>query len=169
MGKASRRHVGPLMKPWRTLLLVAAVCVFAGSVTVFLGQRRDMIAQIGNSFHALHLYPALRDGSTSEQIQETKDNQNTVPTSIPHASRPSQDMREEDHKFLDDLVQKGNQDGNPLSAPVQNTRKAGAVDSSRKLVPRAGLVMSSEIVVRRAELVVPSGTVKRTQAIRSSR
>src|SRR6266481_2800532 len=80
-----------LMKPWRKLLLVAAVCGFVGYVTVFVAPRRDMITQRGNSSCALHL---------------------------------AQNIREEDRNFLDDLVQKQNQDdhhdGNPLSAPDQN-------------------------------------------------
>lgn len=72
MSDASRRHIMPLMKPWRRSGLVAAVCVFAGCVTVLVAQRRDMIAQIGNSFRALHHHPALRDGRTSNTIQESQ-------------------------------------------------------------------------------------------------
>jgi hypothetical protein len=150
---------------------VAAVCVFVGYVTVLVAQRRDMIAQIGNSFRALHHHPALRDGSTSNTTQETKDDQNTVPSSISNAGSLAQDIREEDRKFLDEVVQKQNkddhQDRDPLSAPVQSVRKARTIDSGRKSVPRAELVVNGEIV-RRAELVVHSGTVKRTQAVRSS-
>ena len=115
MSRASRRHVTlpallsfflrampfPLMKPWRKFLLVAAVCGFAGYVTVFVAPRRDMITQRGNSSRAFHL---------------------------------TQDFREEDSNFLDDLVQKQNQDdhhdGNPLSAPNQNIGKAGTIVSS---------------------------------------
>ena len=144
MSKASRRHVTlpallsfflrampfPLMKPWRKFLLVAAVCGFAGYVTVFVAPRRDMITQRGNSSRAFHL---------------------------------TQDFREEDSNFLDDLVQKQNQDdhhdGNPLSAPNQNIGKAGTIVSSPKPVPRAELVINTEIV-RRGELVVHSGTTK---------
>ncbi len=59
-----------------------------------------MIALRGNSSRALHHYPALRDGSTSNTIQETKDE---VPSSISNAGPLAQDIREEDRKFLDDL------------------------------------------------------------------
>src|SRR5271165_6013454 len=75
----------------------------------------------------------------------------------------AQNIREEDRNFLDDLVQKQNQDdhhdGNPLSAPDQNIGKAGTIVSSPKPVPRAELVINTEIV-RRGELVVHSGTAK---------
>ena len=72
-------------------------------------------------------------------------------------------IREEDRNFLDDLVQKQNQDdhydGNPLSAPDQHIGNAGTIVSSPKPVPRAELVINTEIV-RRGELVVHSGTSK---------
>src|SRR6266481_2339469 len=69
-------------------------------MTGFVAQRQDMIALRGNSSRALHHYPALRDGSTSNTIQETKDE---VPSSISNAGPLAQDIREEDRKFLDDL------------------------------------------------------------------
>jgi len=93
-----------------------------------------------------------------------KDDQSTAPGSISNAGPLARDTREEDRKFLDDLVQKQNQhdhqDGNSLSAPVQNIGNAGTIDSSPKSVPRAELIINSEIV-RRGELVVHSGTIKR--------
>ena len=93
-----------------------------------------------------------------------KDDQSTAPGSISNAGPLARDIREEDRKFLDDLVQKQNQhdhqDGNSLSAPVQNIGNAGTIDSSPKSVPRAELIINSEIV-RRGELVVHSGTIKR--------
>jgi hypothetical protein len=49
------------------------------------------VDSLWNSSRAL----ALRDGSTSNMIQEDKDDPNTVPSSIPNA-----DIREEDRKFL---------------------------------------------------------------------
>ena len=93
-----------------------------------------------------------------------KDEQSTAPSSISNAGPLPRDIREEDRKFLDDLVQNQDQhdrqDGNSLSAPVQNIGNAEAIDSSPKSVPRAELVTNSEIV-RRGELIVHSGTVKR--------
>jgi hypothetical protein len=75
----------------------------------------------------------------------------------------AQHIREEDSKFLNDLVRKQNQeghhDGNLLSAPDQNLGKAGTIVSSPKPVARAELVINTEIV-RRGELVVHSGTAK---------
>jgi len=80
-----------------------------------------------------------------------------------HAFHLAQDIREQDSNFLNDLVQKQNQDdhhnGNPLSAPDQNIGKAGTIVLSPKPVPRAELVINTEIV-RRGELVVHSGTAK---------
>ena len=61
----------------------------------------------------------------------------------------AQDIPEEDRNFLDDLVQKQNQDDH----------RAGTIVSSPKPVPRAELVINTEIV-RRGELVVHSGTAK---------
>jgi hypothetical protein len=136
-----------------------AACVFVGYVTVFVAQRR-MIAQIGGSSRAVHYYLALRDGSRSKTIQEAKDDQNTIPSAFSDAGPLAQDIREEDRKFLDDLVRKQYQDGNLVSAPVENIGKVETIESSGKSVPRAELVINSEIV-RRGELVVHSGTVKR--------
>ncbi len=76
----------------------------------------------------------------------------------------TQDVREEDRNFLDDLVQKQNQDdhhdGSSLLAPDQNIGKAGTIVAIPKPVQRAELVINTEIV-RRGELVVRSGTAKR--------
>ena len=75
----------------------------------------------------------------------------------------AQNIREEDRNFLDDLVQKQNQDdhhdGNPLSTSDQNYRQSGDNCLSPKPVPRAELVINTEIV-RRGELVVHSETAK---------
>ena len=80
-----------------------------------------------------------------------------------HAFHLAQDIREQDSNFLDDFVQKQNQDdyhdGNPLSTSDQNIGKAGTIVSSPKPVPRAELVINTEIV-RRGELVVHSETAK---------
>ena len=61
----------------------------------------------------------------------------------------AQDIPEEDRNFLDDLIQKQNQDDH----------RAGTIVSSPKPVPRAELVINTKIV-RRGELVVHSGTAK---------
>lgn len=92
--------------------------------------------------------------------RRSKDDPNTIPSSISDAGPLAQDIREEDRKFLDELVRKQNQDGNLLSTPVANTGKFETIESSGKSVPRAELVINREIV-RRGELVVHSGTVKR--------
>ena len=75
----------------------------------------------------------------------------------------AQDIREQDSNFLDDFVQKQNQDdhhdGNPLSTSDQNYRQSGDNCLSPKPVPRAELVINTKIV-RRGELVVHSETAK---------
>ena len=75
----------------------------------------------------------------------------------------AQDIRKQDSNFLEDLVQKQNQDdhhdGSPLSASDRNIDKAGTIVSSSKPVPRAELVVNTEIV-KRGELVVHRGTAK---------
>ena len=75
----------------------------------------------------------------------------------------AQDIREQDSNFLDDFVQKQNQDdhhdGNPLSTSDHNYRQSGDNCLSPKPVPRAELVINTEIV-RRGELVVHSETAK---------
>ena len=55
----------------------------------------------------------------------------------------AQDICEEDRNFLDELVQKQNQDehhdGNPLSAPDQNIGKAGTIVASPRPSPKGGV------------------------------
>ena len=72
--------------------------------------------------------------------RRSKDDPNTIPSSISDAGPLAQDIREEDRKFLDELVRKQNQDGNLLSTPVANTGKFETIESSGKSVPRAELL-----------------------------
>ena len=144
MSDASRRHVTlpallsfflramplSLMKSWRKLLLVAAVCGFVGYVTVFVTPIRDMITQSGNSSHAFHLAQDIRE-QDSNFLNDL-------------VQKQSQD----DHH-----------DGNPLSTSDHNYRQSGDNCLSPKPVPRAELVINTEIV-RRGELVVHTGTAK---------
>jgi hypothetical protein len=89
-----------MMKSWGICLLIAAAGVFVGYVTAFVAQRRDVVTQGGNSSRALHDYPALRDGRTSNMIRENKDDQYSVPQSLSTAGSLDQDINEEDRKFL---------------------------------------------------------------------
>lgn len=81
------------------------------------------------------------------------------------------DIRGEDRVFLDDLVQKQNQedvlDVNRIAA-IQNIGKAAMIGFGNDPAPKAELVVNSQIV-KRAELVVHSGTVKRTGPIQDGR
>jgi hypothetical protein len=79
------------------------------------------------------------------------------------------DMHAEDHKFLDNLVQKQNQVDDPdtdlLAAAAQNVPKAGMNGSGDGPAPRAELVVNNKIV-KRAELVNRGETVKRAGPVR---
>lgn len=76
------------------------------------------------------------------------------------------DIRGEDRVFLDDLVQKQNQNQNQAGVretdpiAIHNVGEAAMIGSGNDPVPRAELVVNSQIV-KRAELVVHSETVKR--------
>jgi hypothetical protein len=72
-----------------------------------------------------------------------------------HADPLARDIRAEDSKFLDDLVQKQNQD-------------TGMIGSGNEPVPKAELVINSEIV-KRGELVVHNGRIKRAELVQPRR
>jgi len=78
-------------------------------------------------------------------------------------------MHAEDHKFLDDLVEKQNQLDSPdtdlLAAAAENVSKAAMNASGDGPAPRAELVINSK-TVRRAELVNRGGTGKRAELVR---
>ena len=70
-----------------------------------------------------------------------------------HADPLARDIRAEDSKFLDDLVQKQNQD-------------TGMIGSGNEPVLKAELVINTA-EVKRAELVTHKETVKRAELVRS--
>jgi len=78
------------------------------------------------------------------------------------------DIRGQDRLFLDELMQKQNQqavfDTDPMVA-MQNIGKSGMIRSGNDPAPKAELVVNSAIV-RRAELVVHSGADKRPVLVR---
>ena len=78
------------------------------------------------------------------------------------------DMHAEDHKFLDNLIQKQNQvdapDTDLLAAAAENVPKAGMNGSGDGSAPRAESVNNN--IVKRAELVNRGGTVKRAELVR---
>jgi len=78
------------------------------------------------------------------------------------------DIHQQDRMFLDELMQKQNQqavlDTDPMVA-MQNIGKSGVIGSRNDLAPKAELVVNSAIV-RRAELVVHSGADKRPVLVR---
>jgi hypothetical protein len=80
-----------------------------------------------------------------------------------------QSISEEDHKFLDDLVQQQSQDKRSEPNPVSERRQnlAGA-DSDSTPVPRAELVVNNS-EVKRAQLVVNGRIVERAELVRTRR
>jgi hypothetical protein len=91
-------------------------------VTAFVTQGQDVIEPL-----AFHRYPAFLEAIASNMMQ---DDQNYLPKLDPMA----QDILEEDRKFLNDLLQKQNQDeyreGNSFCAPVQYIGKMGQLTQS---------------------------------------
>ena len=141
MSDASRRHV--------TLLALSSFFLRAMPFPLMKSRRKSLLVAAVCGFVAcVTVFVApIRDMMTQRGNSS-------------QAFHLAQDIREQDSNFLNDLVQKQNQDdhhdGNPLSAPDQNIGKAGTIVSSPKPVPRAELVINTEIV-RRGELVVHSG------------
>jgi hypothetical protein len=94
-----------------------------------------------------------------------------------------QSISEEDHNFLDEILQKQNQDGRQQDKPapthVQND-KAGIIGSGNEPVLKGELVINTAEVkrsdpvthketVKRAQLVTHNETFKRAELVRSSR
>jgi hypothetical protein len=92
-----------------------------------------------------------------------------------------QKISEEDHNFLDEILQKLNQDGQqqvePALAPVQSISKAGIVGSGNEPNLKAELVINNTDVklseqvrhnetVKRAQLVMHNETFKRAELVR---
>jgi hypothetical protein len=92
-----------------------------------------------------------------------------------------QKISEEDHNFLDEILQKLNQDGRqqvePAPAPVQSISKARIVGSGNEPNLKAELVINNTDVklseqvthnetVKRAQLVMHNETVKRAELVR---
>lgn len=78
------------------------------------------------------------------------------------------DIGGQDRIFLDELMQKRNQQAvldTDRMVAMQNIGKTSMIGSGNDLAPKAELVVNSAIV-KRAELVVHSGTVKRPGLVR---
>ena len=95
-----------------------------------------------------------------------------------------QSITKEDHNFLDEILQKQNQDGQqqdkPAPTQVENVYKAGMIGSSNEPVLKGELVINTAEVkrsdpvthketVKRAQLVTHNETFKRAELVRSSR
>lgn len=80
-----------------------------------------------------------------------------------------QQIRVEDRMFLDELIQKKQNQETVLDAnsivAMQNIVSADTIISGNDPVPKGELVVNSAIV-KRAELVVHGGTVKRPELVR---
>lgn len=69
-----------------------------------MADKPDAGTERRNSFHPSDHYPALRDWSRSNLMQEEKSDQNIVLASTSNAAPGARDTRQEDRMFLDGLV-----------------------------------------------------------------
>jgi hypothetical protein len=124
-----------LVKAWAkpVLVVVLGASVCLALVTLIIVYKGDVFAPRGNSAGTLDY--------------------SDVPLAI----------SKEDHKFLDDLLQKQNQDNQRQtnSVPGQNVAKA---ETDSKPVPRAELVVNTS-EVKRARLVVNGRIVERAERV----
>jgi hypothetical protein len=147
-----------LVRPVR----VFGACVLMISLAAFIVQNRETIAYQGNSSSASRL-PIFSDKSASYVPNPTLDAGSVAYVTL-------QSISKEDHKFLDEILQKQNQDGQPQGKPaptqIRNGGKAGIIGSGNERVLRAELVVNTA-EVRRTEPVTHKETVKRAELIRS--
>src|SRR5260370_36503115 len=114
--------------------MLQAPTIFVRTIVVFADETMAELPTFGCD---------LRTGRLRDSFCRPKGNFSAV---LHHPAGPlARDMRAEDRKFLDDLVQKQNQDdvldGNRLSASVQNIGNPGMIGSANEPVPKAALVV----------------------------
>lgn len=151
-----------LVRPVR----VVGACVLMVSLAAFIIQNRETIA---------------RPGNFSDQLARNVPNPTDDHGSVAYVT--FQSISEEDHNFLDEILQKQNQDGRQQDKPapthVQND-KAGIIGSGNEPVLKGELVINTAEVkrsdpvthketVKRAQLVTHNETFKRAELVRSSR
>ena len=148
----------PLVRPVR----VVGACVLMVSLAAFIVQNRETIARQGNSSEASH-FPIFSD-KRALKVPNPTDGPGPV------ADVTFQSISKEDHIFLDEILQKQNQDGQqqgkPAPTQVQNIGKAGIIGSGNEPVLKAELVINTA-EVKRSESVTHKETVERAELVRS--
>jgi hypothetical protein len=150
-----------LSKPLVISVRVVGACALMISLEAFIVQNRETIAQ-GNSSGAWR-FPIFSDKRAPN-----------VPTSTddpgPAAYFTFQSISKEDRHFLDEILRKQNEDGQPQVKPLptqnRNFGKAGIIGSGNEPALRAELVINTA-EVKRAEPVTHTQTVKRAELVRS--
>jgi hypothetical protein len=151
-----------LSKPLVIPVRVVGACALMISLEAFIVQNRETIAQQGNSSGAWR-FPIFSDKRAPN-----------VPTSTgdpgPAAYFTFQSISKEDRQFLDEILRKQNEDGQPQVKPLptqnRNFGKAGMIGSGNEPALRAELVINTA-EVKRAEPVTHTQTVKRAELVRS--
>jgi hypothetical protein len=147
-----------LVRPVR----VVGACVLMVSLTAFIIQNRETIAHQGNSSGAPG-FPIFSDKRTVNVPDPT-------PDPGPVAYLTFESISKEDRNFLDEILQKQNQDaqqqGKPAPAQVQHIGKSGINGAGNKPVLKAELAVNTA-EVKRSEPVTHKETVKRAELVRS--
>ena len=151
-----------LVRPVR----VVGACVLMVSLAAFIIQNRETISRQG----------IFSDKRARNVPNPTDDHGSVVYVTF-------QSISEEDHNFLDEILQKQNQDGQqqdkPAPTQVQNVNQAGIIGSGNKPVLKGELVINTaedkrsdpvthKETVKRAQLVTHNETFKRAELVRSS-
>ncbi len=146
----------------RPVRVIGACVLMISLAAFFMVQNRETIAHQGNSSSASR-FPIFSDKSASYVPNPTDD-----AGSVDYVTLQS--ISKEDHRFLDEILQKQNQDGQqrgePAPTQIRNGGKAGVIGSGNERVLRAELVVNTA-EVRRSEPVTHKETVKRAELVRS--
>jgi hypothetical protein len=163
VGLVTYRLSKPLVGPVR----VVGACVLMISLAALIVQNREIIAHQGNSSGAWH-FPIFSDKRAPNVPTQTHD-----PGPVGYAT--FQSISKEDHNFLDEILQKQNQDGQqqdkPAPTQTRNMGKAGIIGSGNEPVLKAELVINTAEVnntgeVKRSEPETHKETVKRAELVR---
>jgi hypothetical protein len=159
-----------LVKPVR----VVAACLLMVAIAAFIIQNREMFALQG----------IFAGGQGFSIFSEKRTQYVPNPINDPEADVTFQGISKEDRDFLDEIVQKRNQNDppgdTPGSTPIQKVRKEGIVGSgNNQPAPKAELAIDpSEVnrsgpvahkeTVKRAQLITRNESIKRAELVRST-
>jgi len=148
----------PLVRPVRLI----GACVLMFSLAAFIVQNREIIAHQGNSSDAWRF--SIFSDKRAPKVP--------TPTDCPGpvGDVTFQSISKEDHKFLDEISRKQNQDGQQQGKPAppenRNIGETGIIGSGNEPVLKAELVINTA-EVKRAEPVTHKETVKRAELVRA--